>query len=182
MGKGNCCVTGQFEGLYYIDNDDLLVYSREDEDGEYEACMQRDLAYDELTSGEWEYDECETYFTQRDFEVWFAEMFKKRYKSFRSTEKWISRERRAILQNDLFYIALEDNQWSLAVELIQKDRDWDSGWMRNLQSRHCESYLAEMKRLLLIRFPSIGLYAGAWTSGTLTREEYEAETGRKVGA
>lgn len=28
MGRGNVCVTGSYEGLFYIDNDDLRVYSR----------------------------------------------------------------------------------------------------------------------------------------------------------
>ena len=185
MGKGNCCVTGQFEGLFYIDNDDLLVYSREDEEGERECRMLGELDYDELTRGDWDYDEGESYFEQEDFEEWFKDKFCKRFPSFRPVMRkhWISRYRRAIMESDLFYIALEDNEWSVAVELIQKDNDWsDHGWLRNLQGRHYQRYLDEMKRLLLYRFGSIGLYAGAWTSGRLTKEEYEAKTGRKVGA
>lgn len=31
MGRGNVCVFGGYEGLYYIDNDDLHEYYREDE-------------------------------------------------------------------------------------------------------------------------------------------------------
>ena len=30
MGRGNVCVTGSYEGLFYIDNDDLRVYRRND--------------------------------------------------------------------------------------------------------------------------------------------------------
>ena len=30
MGRGNVSVSGEFEGLYYIDNDDIHVYRRED--------------------------------------------------------------------------------------------------------------------------------------------------------
>lgn len=28
MGRGNVCTTGPYEGVFYIDNDDLLVYRR----------------------------------------------------------------------------------------------------------------------------------------------------------
>lgn len=31
MGRGNVCVTGSCEGLYYIDNDDFHVYRRADD-------------------------------------------------------------------------------------------------------------------------------------------------------
>lgn len=30
MGRCNVCVTGPYEGLFYIDNDDLRVYRRND--------------------------------------------------------------------------------------------------------------------------------------------------------
>ena len=35
MGRGNVCVTGPYEGLYYIDNDYVSIYFRED-GGEFE--------------------------------------------------------------------------------------------------------------------------------------------------
>lgn len=30
MGRGNVCVNGPYEGLYYIDNDHIHVYRRDD--------------------------------------------------------------------------------------------------------------------------------------------------------
>ena len=36
------------------------------------------------------------------------------------------------------------------------------------------SYLKGMEKCLLNRLPSIGLYKGAWTSGTLRREDLSA--------
>ena len=35
MGRGNVCVTGSCEGLYYIDNDDFHVYRRADDLSEW---------------------------------------------------------------------------------------------------------------------------------------------------
>lgn len=50
MGRGNVCVQGAYEGLFYIDNDDLRVY-RKDGPGidECEDRLQRDLDYADIT-------------------------------------------------------------------------------------------------------------------------------------
>ena len=86
---------------------------------------------------------------------------------------WLGNERRVILENELFYICVEDNEWSLAVELVQKDgySDCQSAWLAGLQKRRYREYLDSMKKALLARLPSIGIRTGAWTSGTITREE-----------
>lgn len=34
MSRGNVCVTGKYEGLYYIDNEDFHVYRKDDSDAE----------------------------------------------------------------------------------------------------------------------------------------------------
>ena len=34
MGRGNVCVTGKYEGLYYIDNDHFHVYRRDEPDSD----------------------------------------------------------------------------------------------------------------------------------------------------
>ena len=84
--------------------------------------------------------------------------------------KW-HRDRRVLLESGLFYICIEDNQWSVAIELIQKEDAYGDNWMQNLQSRHHRRYLEAMKECLLNIVPSIGTYAGAWTSGRISREE-----------
>ena len=59
MGRGNVCVTGKYEGLYYIDNDDFHVYRRDepDSDEEFETRLLKNLSCQELTGGEWSFDE-----------------------------------------------------------------------------------------------------------------------------
>ena len=61
---------------------------------------------------------------------------------------WLGNERRVILENELFYICVEDNEWSLAVELIQKDgySDCQSAWLAGLQKRRYREYLDSMKK------------------------------------
>lgn len=54
MGQANCCVFGKYEGLYFIDYDDIHVFRHKDcdPDGSAEARFLRDLDYGELTGGD----------------------------------------------------------------------------------------------------------------------------------
>lgn len=184
MGKGNCTVTGEYEGLYYIDNDHFHVYRRDepDSDDEFQTRLLRDLSHEELTCGEWHFDEWETSDEEDNILECFIESFTRMFRSFErpAKETWLTepgfggRSRRILLESNLFYIALEDNEWSLAVELLQKEDSYD-GHLSGLQGRHYLKYLDGIKRCLLELLPSIGTYGGAWTSGRIMREELESE-------
>ena len=62
MGISNCCVFGKYEGLYFIDYDDIHVFRHKDcdLDGSAEARFLRDLDYGELTGGDWIFDDLAT--------------------------------------------------------------------------------------------------------------------------
>lgn len=175
MGRGNVCTLGKYEGLYYIDNDDYFTYSRQTQDGEWEYSTQRELDYDELTGGEWKFDWWETDFALDCIVSNFLELFTKMFPSFDQTEKkdwiWIDREKKVIAESKLFYIAMEDNGWSTAIELIQKEEPWGLGWMEGLQRTLYKVYLRAMQKCLLEILECIGCYKGPWTSGTIKRGE-----------
>ena len=182
MGRGNVCVTGSYEGLFYIDNDDLRVYRRNDPHAkEEETSLQRDLSYEDLSGDEWLLDEVGSSYEEEDVLECFCAELRKLCPSFQpaaNSNAWLGNERRVILENELFYICVEDNEWSLAVELVQKDSysDCENAWLSGLQRTKYKRYLECMKTALLTRLPEIGTYAGAWTSGRITREENENET------
>lgn len=170
MGRGNVCVTGSYEGLFYIDNDDLRVYRRNDP---YYSATSAVKTFRAVNG-----------FLMRSGAVTRKKTFSNAFapncgssvpaSSLRPTQTvWLGNERRVILENELFYICVEDNEWSLAVELVQKDgySDCESAWMAGLQKRRYRGYLDSMKKALLARLPSIGIRTGAWTSGTITRAE-----------
>lgn len=182
MGRGNVCVTGSCEGLYYIDNDHFHVYRRDEPGVESpETRLMGDLSYDELTGPDWLYDEWGTGEEEDDVLECFISSFVKMFPSFRRPfeEVWLRNgswgpaSRRVILESKLFYIAVEDNEWSLAVELLQKEDPYDDHLI-GLQGRHYLKYLEGMKKCLLERLPSIGIRKGAWMSGTISREECSA--------
>lgn len=177
MGRGNVCVTGPYEGLFYIDNGDIHVYRRDDPMAEEpEVRLMRDLDYAELTSGDWLYDEWGTGEEQDDIEECFIDAFTRRFASFSRVEpnRWAKNgpygdpSRRVIMENKLFLVAVEDNEWSLAVELIQQETPYDDH-LAGLQKRHYQKYLDGIRDALFERLDSLGTYGGAWTSGTIKK-------------
>ena len=180
MGRGNVCVTGPYEGLFYIDNDYTDVYRCSDictED--METCLLGNLDAQDLRSEEWVFDEWGSAEEMDDVLQCFIDNFCRRYNSFSKPLKeiWISsgvyardRTRHVLLENKLFYICAEDNQWSTAIELIQKDDPYDDHLL-GLQKKHYQRYLEAIKMALLERVPSIGAYECAWTHKTITRQD-----------
>jgi len=169
MGRGNVCVSDDFEGLYYVDNDYLHIYRTTDTyPGEPEYKSMGDLDYEEICSDNWEFDEIQSRIELEDTEINLTAYLKERFKSFVDCKKWIEHDRYALLENNLFYIAEADNQWSMAFMLIQKDHPYMD--LSGLQQRHYQTYLDGIRDGLFEMFPTLGTYAGAWTSGTIRRQ------------
>lgn len=165
MGRGNCCVCGNYEGLYYVDNDFLDVYSRSDNSDDYDIRLKRDV--DDYDS--WDYNEAESYFNRDMLVHEFACEVMQRFPKFDYVNKWISRDRKAILENELFYVVLEDNEWSMAVELIEREDSWRD--YSGLRAGLYMIYLNGIREILLDMFGEIGEYAGAWTHRIVTKGE-----------
>ena len=174
MGKGNVGVNGPCEGLFYVDNEDFHVYRNV----EGETRLMRDLSYEELTGGKWTYDDWATTEEWSDIEEKLISDFISMFPSFSCPEqkRWIKNgqygwpSRLVLLENKLFFLCWEDNEWSIALEIIQKEDPYDDHLV-GLQSRHYKRYLNGLKKSLLSMLPSIGCYTGAWTSGRITQKD-----------
>ena len=163
MGRGNVCVFRDYEGLYYVDRGYIDFYvpiDGEADDGKFfEEMEHNDFA-------DYEYDEFLSRIYYEDFIYDFIYYFTKKFKSFSKT----GNDYGTIMENELFEIEIEDNQWSYAVKLIQKEDCYDNH-LEGLQKKHYENYLEGIKNILLEMFPSIGCYGGAWTHGTIRRAD-----------
>ena len=170
MGRGNVRVNGLCEGLFYIDYDYTAVYKNmAAPDGEPDRKLRFAFGTDSPEELGWEYDAGESV-DEEDYDMrLFSDDFTNAHQEFSETNIWVSRSRRAILESALFYIAVEDNEWSFAVELLQKDVESEEN--EKAQMELYSAYLESMKIILLSLYPSIGTYAGAWTSGRITRED-----------
>lgn len=162
MGRGNVCTFGKYEGLYYADRDYLDFYvpiNGETDEGKYLEEMEHN------DFDNYEYDEFISRSHYEDFINLFISFFARKFKSFSATGE----DYGVIMENNLFEIEVEDNEWSYAVKLIQKEDYYNN--LEGLQKKHYKNYLEGMKDALLEIFPSIGCYGGAWTSGGITRED-----------
>lgn len=167
MGRGNVCTHGKAEGLYFINKDYVDVYMKSKDD-DLKFKLLGELSYDELIGGEWEFDEDASSDAEDQVLEGFIQVFLASVPSFcRCAEGTYIDNKLVLLENGLFYVAIEDNEWSLAVELLQKEDDYVN--LEGLQMRHYQTYLFRMQAALLSQLPSIDTYGGPWTSGQITR-------------
>lgn len=173
MGRGNTCVHGKYEGLYFIDRDYIEVYVKDDpKTGARDLRFLGGMTAEDLYGKEWLYDPEESQANlarilgdfMYDIHAW--------YPSFKRCEpsRW-KHEARIIMENQLYCIAVEDNEWSLAVKLLQKG----DGELEGLQRGWFDKYMFAIRKSLLKYLPDIGTYTGPWTSGRITKEEFAQE-------
>lgn len=173
MGRGNTCVHGKYEGLYFIDRDYIEVYVKDDpKTGARDFRFLGGMTSEELCGSEWKYDPDESQANlarllgdfMYDIHAW--------YPSFKRCEpSRLEYGARIIMENRLYCIAVEDNEWSLAVKLLQKD----GGRLEGLQRGWFDKYMFAIRKSLLKYLPDIGTYTGPWTSGRITKEEFARE-------
>lgn len=153
MGRGNACVHGEFEGLYYVYWDN---FSSEFEDFHGNIIVDYDLQREE-----WE----------NSLSI-FIKDFKSKYKTFEECDEWMNSTEHAILESPLFYIVEEDDENKIALKLIQKEQDdYSRGNIANLQGRFYKSYLKGMEQCLFNQFNELGIYGGPWTSGRIYKNQ-----------
>ena len=182
MGRGNVCTYRDFEGLYYIDNGQFHVYRQSDRiSDDPEARLMKDLEYSELTSTDWHFDEISTADEWDDIMECFVDDFTRKFPAFHDAReprgRWIKdrlyEDVQIVMESKLFYIGTEDNQWSMAVLLIQKEPPWGYCY-DGLLARHYQRYLDGIRDCLFNRLDELGTYSGAWTSGTIRKEAASA--------
>lgn len=178
MGRGNACVNRDYEGLFYIDNDDLEIWQRyiEDEDV-WEIAYRRDIGDENLMNG-WTYASEETKMAFDNMVYWLRLGVMERFPSFYECDEWVSHDEHAVLENNLFYIVLEDSGWSFAVKLIRKDGYYLD--LTGLQKKHYQQYLDGIRDVLFEHYDTLGVYRGAWTHGRISKKDYVKED--EVGA
>ena len=167
MGRGNCCTFGDYEGLWYIDRDLIDVYYNAETD---ESRLARDIDLDEFPS--FRYSDIESQFNFDDMIGVIKERMVAKFKSFHPVDRWVSDggsrcDRHAFLESELFFIAVEDNEWSYAIELIQKGPEYLAGF----QKRFYQIYLNAIRDILLDYYGEVSYRNGAWMSGTIKKED-----------
>ena len=95
-----------------------------------------------------------------------------RYPSFWETDIWIRRDSRALLENQLFYVGIADNENNIAVFLSSKDE----GGVEGLTARHFAAYRKGVLDILLDLFGEVYLPTGSWTSRKISLSSQDLQT------
>lgn len=187
MGRGNVCVHNDLEGLYYLDNDFIHIYSKVNRcscgnpigfDEEEEPRTARSLSeagieywndFDGSKTG-WKYDECLSRDSWEEMIAIMRERIQARFKSFSVVDRLrgataYSNEsnRYVVLENEFFEIAVVDNEWSAAWMLLEKVDIEES--RRPFMARHNQRYIDAIRDILVEVWGEAIAYGGAWTSG-----------------
>ncbi len=169
MGRGNVRPTGKYEGVVYVDYDNVLYYIKKDGS---EQKLLKDISCEELP--EFEFDEDTSHLLLDEYRANLANEMMRRYPSFEEpNQPWLPNRKsgKVLLENKLFYVLIEDNEWAEAVELIQKESEYGDVDLSGLQKQHYQHYLKAIQDILLEQFGEVGTYAGPWTSGRITKSE-----------
>ena len=161
MGRGNACVSGEHETLFYIDYDNFINYICDD-DGNPTEERDYDLESQQLND---DLDLLKSLLSRR-----LPVLDEPRTDYCYSTGKYRKEKRigdcRILLESGLFYIGIEDNEWSAAIKLLQKE-DVPVAF----QAHAFESHKKALQDCLFELYNKLGIYGGPWTHGMIQRPE-----------
>ena len=151
MGRGNYCARGDYADQWYLDYDNYYtpIYDEENDEETGETFFDQDMLDDDISM--------------------IMQEIEKRFPSFRECNKWTDRESHAMLENEMFYIGIADNEWSAAIFIQGKDEDISWNGYEGLASKHFSNYVEKLEKILLEMFGSVYIRNGAWMSNKIER-------------
>lgn len=178
MGKGNVCVFQKYEDLLYVDRSYIdTVFVKDGDD--YTVMTEHDAKAEGLEYDFNDWDEIATIDTLNEFKEQFMTYIEsnsgfKRVPRFSKCSNRLYREAELLMENGLYEIALQDNEWSYAILLVRKENEYGDNSLEGLQKKHFDGYFKLLKEALFDQVDELGIYNGAWTSKTLTYQEFKA--------
>lgn len=147
------------EQLYYIDFEEVYQYHHKN--NKTQKKCGTDLTADEKDDYIFDLNASQEAFNQ--FVNTFRSVFTQNYKSFQSVDEYRGRNKQhIILANNMFEIAIENNDWSFAVELLRKPVK------NNLQDTLFETFKTGLEHTLKGFFQTIYIRTGSWSVEPLT--------------
>ena len=152
------------EGLFYVDYKDIYMYHEI-------ANPDHFLPESQIPAGEedkYEFDEEKTQIHYDSFKARLSAYLCQHLPSLKVPPEDMARNRtytkRILAENNLFQIALEDNNWSVAVKLLRQ-KDGNTG----LQTQMYNSFLNRVRLGLFQQFKTLYVRDGAWSASKLTK-------------
>lgn len=157
-GTGSACLAGPYKELVHIDKDHLKVYRRDDPTGGFETRLLSQLTDEELIGEGWAYDEWSSNEEETAILTSFTVHLMGEFHNFERPPKvtWIGphSSRYVLLEDDLFYVAVDEDERSLAVGLFPKERP-SAPDLSEIQEEHYQRCVESMKKILTRLLPSV---------------------------
>lgn len=149
------------DALYFVHYDTVELYKNKHNPldirpkADIPAGKEADYKFDAETSQK-KYDE---------YIDTFCRLMRRRLPSLKPVQNTERSRRKILLQNSMFSIAVEDNNWSFAVELLSRPECP----YKSLQKHHFASFVKGMQDCLFILFNEIYVRTGSWTADPITK-------------
>lgn len=157
----NCNVTNG--SLFYMDYKNVLVYTHKKNKDDIKIGTDPDLTSD------YKYDENLSQLRFDAFKEKLVTALKTSFPELTDIDSWDGKKRHHILRNDFLIIAFEDNNWSIAIEIIlclEKEQETAT----NEQQKVFDAIEKCVRDTLLLCTPTIYTRNGSWSIEPLTRE------------
>lgn len=154
------------EGLYYVDYTNIYMYHLKT-DPSVLVCEK------DIPTGKEDLYEFDPEMTQAKYESIRMKLTDSLCQKFPSLQASAPDEyadkrktKRIIASNQLFHFLLEDNSWSLAIELLQNPKANEG-----LQTQMFPSFLEGLRTSLFEQFDTLHVRTGTWTSQAIQKTD-----------
>lgn len=158
MSKGNI-TCGHKNAQFYVDYNNFNTYLNKN--NPEESMLEKDIPSDKLD--DYEFDMELTQIAYETFKGNLINHMQSHYKSLQKVIPSAKAEQKIILENNMFQIALMDNDWSIAVQLLRKPKYTNEAF----QNRLFPTFLNGIVNALFDQVDVIHERTSSWTSTSL---------------
>lgn len=152
------------EGLFYVDYDNIYMYQHKQNPN----CMITGIELKDKNPEEYTFSEELMQLRYETFRKKLAESLCNKFPSMQKAGPDDFQDKRQtkriITQNELFHVIIEDNTWSLAVELKHKPKG-NTG----LQTQMFPSFLEGLRQALFEQFDTLYVRTSSWSAEPITQ-------------
>lgn len=162
------------DGLYYIHYDDVNVYQSKNDPSVL-------VSKKEIPQNKEDEYVLNLEKSQEQYNTWlqhFTTAMMRRFRSYKKIDTYLKTDRRLVLQNKMFCVIIENNDWSFAVELISLP----NCPYKVLQRHLFPTFLSGMREILFSLNDTIYVRNGSWSAKPITRNtEHIIDQNMKAG-
>lgn len=165
--KFNVSVNPDREALFYVDYSHMDVYVNINDSNDVKTNNDPAIAQNPDV---YKFDDTLTQARFDSFKKQFVKKMQDKFKSLKPHDI-TTKGKHQLLMNDMFIIAFEDNDWSVAVELLENPKSKNP----NLRPNLFPNFQKGMRDILLDLVGEIHIRTGSWSTQKMTKADAAAK-------